>query len=156
MIRIYLIVLFVTCLVLTTEAKPETGFTLTFSPIEDEDLLIGKWVFSEVWASHMGLALDLKSDHTFSYWFTSDVFLDEKYPIEGKWELVKGVLRLSATRGCLYSEDWVLTSFNGKKGLLSPENIKVLIWHEAKPDSRFIRKLDCDPDKWPIYNYPEE
>ena len=135
----------------------EKGFSIDFKPISDENYLIGKWVFSEAWMGHMGLALEIKRDHTFEYWFSSDVKLDIEYPINGEWKLADGVLKLSAGDHHLYANHWVLAESNGVEGLMNPNNIAIIMIHDASPESRFIKKLsqsDVDLFDWPMYNYP--
>jgi hypothetical protein len=53
----------------------------------------------------------------------------------------------------LYATDWILVRYGDTTGLLSPENLKVLIWHEATPDTRMLFKNDS-PYTWPMLNMP--
>ena len=129
------------------------GFSIDFKPILKESSIIGKWVFSEAWQGHMGLALEVRKDHTFMYWFESDLKCDVEYPIRGKWSIVDGVLRLSAGESLLYSDHWVLAKSNGVEGLMNPDNITIIMIHKTLPESRFIKKLKSEPNQWPFYNY---
>ncbi len=132
------------------------SFDLQCLEIEHADEVIGKWSFSSHWMGHMGIALEIRADGSFSYWFDSDVKSsnDPDYPIEGTWQLVKGTLRLSSIQEShLYATDWILVRYADSTGLLSPDNLKVLIWHEATPDTRMLFRNDS-PFTWPMLNMP--
>lgn len=101
----------------------------------------------------MGIALEIK-EKEYKYWFYSDAESNPevKYPITGTWELTKGVLVLNTTADVhLYANEWVLAESNGKIGLIAPENIKVLIWQQSKPESRMLFKVS-DATSWPLLN----
>ena len=51
----------------------------------------------------------------------------------------------------LYATDWILVRYGDTTSLLSPEDLKVLIWHEATPDTRMLFKND-GPYIWPMLN----
>jgi hypothetical protein len=137
-------------------AEEEYKVAVTFTKIKTKKDIVGKWSFSSEWGGYMGMALEL-TDKEYKYWFYSDVKNSDepKYPLKGKWKLVDGVLILEKPeRGYLYSETWVQVEFQGKVGLMAPENFGIMVIHNATPENRWIQKLPDEVKNWPLMNLP--
>ena len=151
-----ILILLTLCFGTTRAAEKAFAFNVTYQEVKDAKVIIGKWSFSGQWGSYMGLAIEFK-EHEFRYWSNSNVKLpsEPKYPIVGKWELVKGVVVLKAPDGVqLYSDEWVMTKFKDSVGLTNPGDVKVLIWQKSSPDTRMLTKVNVTPPEWPLLNTP--
>jgi hypothetical protein len=129
---------------------------ITFTEIQDASAVIGKWSFPASWSGYMGMAIEFTPDG-YRYWFQSDARGPDEptYPLVGTWRLVNGVVILNPPEaGHLYADTWMLATANGATGLLAPDNLKVLVWQKAQPESRMLTKLPDTTPVWPLLNMP--
>jgi hypothetical protein len=106
------------------------------------------WVMSSGWNGFMGVAIALKGDKYF-YWFYSDVMLphEPEYPIIGTYKIDGETLILDDSQNRLYATRWKFTQ-NAQKTCL---------WSE-KDIGDYPRMLILDPNfnpKDPFVNQPK-
>ena len=96
------------------------SFLFGCSTPHNSSKVVGGWVLSKDWAGYMGVALNLKPDNNFEYWFYSDVIIDQpKFPIAGTYTVTgkEVVLKPSGFKN-LYSKKWYIHSHNGQAILM--------------------------------------
>jgi len=105
----------------------------------------GYWSFTDVWVPWMGAALEVK-DGKFKFWFKSDVgeLHPTKYPIEGKAEVINGILNL-VTDKSVYSKKWYLVVGYGQEfGIFPLDNLGTILVRDEKPTERMMALVSKD------------
>ncbi len=116
---------------------------ITLKRIAERKEIEGYWALSSAWIPYMGLALELRSDGSFRFWFRSDVRVkgEPKYPVIGKYSIEGGILTL-ATSADIYDPRWVLISHAGRTGIFPLSNFDTIISRQESPHERMLFQID--------------
>ncbi len=141
------------------EESSRWSAVITLQRIEERKEVEGYWVLGSVWNPYMGLALELRGDGNFRFWFRSDVRMkgEPQYPVSGKYSIEGGVLTLSTSTD-IYDTRWLLISHGGRTGLFPLSFVDTIVSRKETPPERMLFRLDEQVAKksWPIYNEPEK
>lgn len=133
--------------------------TVTLRRIEEHKEVEGHWTLSSEWTGYMGLALELRTDGSFRYWFKSDVRPpgEPKYPVTGKYSIVDGTLVLVASAE-IYDTRWYLISHDGRIGLFPASSFETIVGRRESPRDRMLFQIGTEKAEkaWPIYNEPTQ